>query len=231
MIESQLAPFLMIPTPFDEKERELLALFERTDRRLIYILTGIARVLNDKDNPDRFHQAAHSIRGITDLLTRGKKIQRNSGRDNKEQAAAHSELDFAFKNALALMPTSEIQEDKRSEHESVSGKYSNLRGALKCGVSSLKQIIRSYYGDVADILRLPKKIKESQLNSIREWENIHNNYFVALTHYGGKEIVESEFLEQWGIIKSCLIKALSRFYERDVTLLDEAMAMEAAPDE
>ncbi|MFA5893989.1 MAG: hypothetical protein WC903_08535 [Candidatus Margulisiibacteriota bacterium] len=231
MAESQLNPSLTIATPFDEKERELIVLFERTNARLINILIGIVRVLNDRDNPDRFHQAAHSIRGITDILTRELAAPNNSIQDSGAQAPIHAELDLAFEKALALMPTSEIQVDKRDEHQKVERMFDVLKATLKNGAFSLKQKIRSYYGELNDILRLPKEIKEKRLKSIREWANTHNNYFVAHTHYGSNEISENDFIEKWDIIKSCLIDALSRFYERDVTLLDEAMSMEAAPNE
>lgn len=228
MAESQLTPSLTIATPFDEKEKELLALFERTDRRLVYILIGVVRVLNDKDNPDRLHQAAHSIREITIILTRD--LEHN-GQIGKELSSLLVDLDSIFEKAIALMPVSEIKDDKKTEREYVKQKYIHLKGLLAKGAYSLKQRMRSYYGDIKEIIRLPKEIRERRLKRVKEWVETHNDYFIAHAHHGRDEISEAEYMVKWDIIKSCIIDALSRFYERDVAILDKAIAMETPPNE
>ena len=56
------------PTSFSPRERRLYELLGRKDQKLASKLEGIVRVLADSGNPDRFAQAANSIRGIADKL-------------------------------------------------------------------------------------------------------------------------------------------------------------------
>ncbi len=69
----------------DERQKEIYQMLEINQEKSGIAYLGAIRVLKDNMNPDRFHQAANSIRHIGALITRSKKGKKSSKKPKQQQ--------------------------------------------------------------------------------------------------------------------------------------------------
>jgi hypothetical protein len=230
MAETDLNNPVFEPSQYDEKELLLLEIFQRIDVHLVNILIGIARVLADELNPERFHQAAHSIREIIGILVRKEKNNIQSHQAEEQNEEAFTILDSSFDECLELMPASQHLTDRKSQCERIKGKYKDLKKVLRIGELTVPQAMRRYYATDEDLVRLPKYARENIISSVKALNEI-NEYYVSVAHHGSDGYDPKIFMNNWLLIKDKLLDALSPIFKKDIPIIDEVIAEEYPPNE
>jgi len=118
---------------------------QRIDKQAANSYIGALRVLTDKENPDRFPQAAHSLREVTALISR--KIS--------------------------------IPQEAREKNTSSKPNEDTLR----------KKLERKFV-EKPELIPLPSEEELKKL--IRQWDQLHNDYFIPIAHHG-KTTTDEEF--------------------------------------
>lgn len=209
---------------------ELIKIVTYFDPVIVQIIYGVEKVLADKTNLDRFHQAANSIRHITCILTRNVRKElflENSG--NKERYEILSQLDNYFNQALDLMPVSKDKSGMDSQRNKVQNMFQELKDALEHGRLTQKQKLINYFGNKTDLAKSPQFATDEIIKIISIWKKAHD-YFLDLAHYGDREIHEAEFLDNLNTLCKCTVKTVSLFIH-DRPTLDEFLKLEAPPNE
>lgn len=220
--------YILVFTPLQKRLIEILG---NIDPLLSNIFIGILKVVSDVENPDRFHQAANSIRGITDILSRNAKEALTIGSNkytNEEQQEALDKLRVCFDKALTLMPIFS-EDEKQAQNNLVESEYKDIEETLKNGGFTLKQRLKRYLGSYEDLSKMPESFRKRIKDTISLWDKAHD-YFIGLSHYNSKNIDEEKFRKNWQVIQDCLFYALSPFFE-EISVLDEILKMETPPNE
>jgi hypothetical protein len=222
------------PQIFTNTDLELIPLLSQIDSSLVSIVKGVRRVLNDIDNPDRFAQAANSIRHLTSILIRNAqdKISVSVGIDlTSEQSTLIDRLSGNFRSILSSIP--EETDDKQSYVDYLEGKFTDLNRELKLSLKgeplTTKQVLKSYFGREEDLSVLQEFVQKRIKEAIVRWHNCHK-YFVKISHYSNdKPIEREEFSAQWEEIQRCVLMVLRPFFST-VSIIDEIMKLEEPPN-
>lgn len=222
------------PQVFTNVDLELIPLLSQIDPSLVAIIKGVRRVLNDIDNPDRFAQAANSVRHITNLLIRNAqdKISITTGINlSDEQNSLIDKLSENFKNILSSIPNG--SDNKQSYLDYLEGKFTDLNRELKLGLKgeplTTKQVLKSYFGREEELSVLQEFVQKRIKEAILRWHNCHK-YFVKVSHYSNdKTIQQDDFMSQWEEIQRCVLMVLRPFFS-SVSIIDEVMKLEEPPN-
>ncbi|GEM_PF-4470265 len=223
------------PQIFSSTDLELISLLSQIDSALVDIVKGVRRALSDIENPDRFAQAANSIRHLTNILIRNAqdKIAVASGTDfTSEQSALIARLSENFNSLLSSIPGE--TDDKQGYVDYLDGKFADLSRELKLCLKgeplTTKQVLKSYFGREEELSLLQDFVQKRIKEAIMRWHNCHK-YFVKVSHYSNdKRIDEADFRAQWEEIQRCVLMVLRPFFST-ASIIDEIMKLEKPPHE
>lgn len=180
-----------------ELDKEIAQCFEKHERKnaLIQKLYGIILVLKDDKNPDRFTQAAHSIRLITDILTRSYKSEVSSNPKDKYDSIIKPII-----NILKEVDHIRFLENKDNRNNAEKEILSIIQD-VQSGQSTMNQKLQSYFvGNRAD--RVLSKEEEKRIKNILSlWNTLHRQYFLSIAKNDESRVDESEFFEKFNHIK------------------------------
>jgi hypothetical protein len=209
---------------------ELIRIVDYFDPIVVQIIDGVEKVLADKSNPDRYHQAANSIRHITGILTRNVSREQDLRHgENEQRHEVLRQFDDCFDRALDLMPVSESKSEMDAQRDKARAMFSGLKDTLEKGELTQRQKLCTYFGNGANVTKSPEFAVNQISKTITLWTDAHD-YFIKLAHYGDGGTDEAEFLDNWHTICGCIVKTLSLFIH-DRPALDEILKLEEPPDE
>jgi len=222
------------PQVFTSLDLELIPLLSQIDPSLVAIVKGVRRVLNDIDNPDRFPQAANSIRHLTDILVRNTKdkLSAIAGADlTQEQIVLMGKLTECFKNILSSIPSG--NDDRQAYVDNLEGKFGKLNKELKISLKgeplTTKQAMKSYFGREDELSLLQDFVQKRIKEAILRWHNCHE-YFLKIAHYSSDKVIQGdEFMAQWEEIQRCVLMVLRPFF-KTVSIIDEILKLENPPN-
>ena len=222
------------PQVFSNTDLELITLLSQIDSTLVDIIKGVRRVLSDIENPDRFHQAANSIRHLTNILIRNAqdRISAIPGVDlTEEQNLLIDKLAEGFSSILSSIP--EGIDGKQSYIDYLEGKFKDLNREIRLGLRgepiTTKQVLKSYFGKDDELASLQEFVQKRIREAIIRWHSYHI-YFVKISHYSDDEkIEEDDFISKWEEIQKCALMVLRPFFGT-TSVLDEVMKLEEPPN-
>jgi len=147
----------MMDNLLSAKQQEIYKEILKIEKKAADAYKGALRVLSDHKNPDRFPQAAHSLRELTNLITR-----------------------------KGVIP----QESKES---------------LEMEKESLKKKLEKQFIESAELLPFP--VGEESRILIRKWGDLHDDFFVPISHHV-KDTNEEEFFNKLSEFEAILLKFL-----------------------
>ncbi|MBD3212365.1 MAG: hypothetical protein GF311_07140 [Candidatus Lokiarchaeota archaeon] len=154
----------------EPRQKKIYFLLLKINKLASQAYLGTIFTLGQDENPDRFQQAANSIRHILGLISRDVNIEF----DTTEYKML---IDF-FNNILKCR---DLQD--RYEIEELNIKYINQKKKLKVKIT-----------DKPDVL--PEIIQENISMLISEWNEL-NQFFIKTAHYYSETIDEALFYEQF----------------------------------
>jgi hypothetical protein len=216
-----------IPDAYSQTTTELMKVLGSIDPIYCDIIVGIERVLNDKSNPDRYVQAANSIRGLTGRLVRS--VEPNiPNSDNAQLSKALTELSKGFDEALKHMPQLSAKNDRESQINGMKEEFNCLKKNLKTGKLTLRLKIKQFFGKDDEMQNLPTTLSDEMKNVIKVWADT-NAYFVKITHYSDDIIDTSVFIDNWYTIQSCILQVVTPFV-RQIPILDSILQKDEPPN-
>lgn len=189
----------------NDKQREiyraLLKLNPVYGVRLGEIYDGIIRTLNDKNHPDRFSQAAHSIRELANLIPRFKEGIIMPEKTKKLEDLLNKKNWTSLKSLIGTTPTGAIPknvEDLMNEIDAVLNRP-----------SASDNIVTQLVNTHPDRSNLPPYL---QKGFIKEWGRLHK-WFTKTSHYtdikeSTEGIVEKDFEKNFLFFEDLLYRAI-----------------------
>lgn len=150
----------------EPRQKKIYNLLLKIDKLASQAYLGTIFTLNQNQNPDRFQQAANSIRHITGLISREVNIEYDE-----------SEYKMLIKIFNEILKWQKLED--KYEIEKLNIKYITQQEKLKKKITDKPKI-------------LPKIIQERVSKLISEWYKI-NQYFISVAHYNSEKVDERVF--------------------------------------
>ncbi len=196
------------PVIFTPKERKLYELLSNRDEtgQLPRMFEGAVKVLSDSRNPDRFSQAANTIRGIADIL-----LDHNRNKMNKPQAILKREKFGELKPQFEIILGKSLEriidcDDKDETRQQADREFDRLQNILSYGARTKKHQLLDLIGLTKNLRILPKSLQENAEKLVKTYKYFAN----VLHHHQG---VEPDFMTNWLFFQDFLILVTSRFFD------------------
>ena len=189
----------------NDKQREiyraLLELNPTYGMRLGEIYTGIIRTLNDKNHPDRFSQASHSIRELANLIPRFKEGIILPENTKKLEDILNKKNWNSLKSLVGILSTESIP---KNVEDLIRG-IDTILNRPSASDNIVTQLVNAH----PDRSNLPPYL---QKGFIKEWGRLHK-WFTKTSHYtdikeSTERIIEKEFEKNFLFFEDLLYRAI-----------------------